>query len=199
MVQLKKKVTLKTKRADSDVKQDIQPKNTVPQEPVNKTGGGNKRNLWVFLGIVVLAAILFFVFVGKDNETSVKTNVAQNHVTAKADSIQPAKTEETAEKVDSTNVEKTDNILKEEPTKATAEMPASESNSKQSSKPDVVKEEKKTQTSSAIPVNGSLEQKAIAVIRGTYGNGLERKQKLGDEYTVIQNKVNEMYRDGLVD
>lgn len=151
------------------------------------------------MGIVVLAAILFFVFVGKDNETSVKTNVAQVPVTAKADSIQPAKTEETAEKVDSTNVEKTDNTLKEEPTKATAEMPSSESNSKQGSKPDVVKEEKKTQTSSAIPVNGSLEQKAIAVIRGTYGNGLERKQKLGDEYTVIQNKVNEMYRDGLVD
>ena len=97
MVQLKKKVTLKTKIADSDVKQDIQPKNTAPQEPVNKTGGGNKRNLWVFLGIVVLAAILFFVFVGKDNETSVQTNVAQNPVTAKADSIQPAKTEETAE------------------------------------------------------------------------------------------------------
>ena len=170
MVQLKKKVTLKTKIADSDVKQDIQPKNTAPQEPVNKTGGGNKRNLWVFWGIVVLAAILFFVFVGKDNETSVQTNV-----------------------------EKTDNTLKEETTKATAEMPSSESNSKQSSKPDVVKVEKKTQTSSAIPVNGSLEQKAIAVIRGTYGNGLERKQKLGDEYTVIQNKVNEMYRDGLVD
>ena len=38
MVQLKKKVTLKTKIADSDVKQDIQPKNTAPQEPVNKTG-----------------------------------------------------------------------------------------------------------------------------------------------------------------
>lgn len=199
MVQLKKKVTLKTKRTDSDVKQDIQPKNTVPQEPVNKTGGGNKRNLWVFLGIVVLAAILFFVFVGKDNETSVQTNVAQNPVTAKADSIQPAKTEEIAEKVDSTNVEKTDNKLNEEPTKATAEMPSAESNSKQSSKPDIVKKKKKVQTSSAIPVNGSLEQKAIAVIRGTYGNGLERKQKLGDEYTVIQNKVNEMYRDGLVD
>ena len=98
MVQLKKKVTLKTKIADSDVKQDIQPKNTAPQEPVNKTGGGKKRNLWVFLGIVVLAAILFFVFVGKDNETSVQTNVAQNPVTAKADSIQPAKTEETAER-----------------------------------------------------------------------------------------------------
>ena len=170
MVQLKKKVTLKTKIADSDVKQDLQPKNTAPQEPINNTGGGNKRNLWIFLGIVVLAAILLFVFVGKGKESSVQTNV-----------------------------EKTDNTLKEEPAKATTEMPSSETNSKQGSKPDVVKEEKKTQTSSVQSINGSLEQKAIAVIRGTYGNGLERKQKLGDEYTVIQNKVNEMYRDGLVD
>lgn len=113
------------------------------------------------MGIVVLAAILFFVFVGKDNETSVQTNVAQNPVTAKADSIQPAKTEETAEKVDSTNVEKTDNTLKEEPTKATAEMPSSESNSKQSSKPDVVKVEKKTQTSSAIPVMVASNRKLL--------------------------------------
>ena len=199
MVQLKKKVTLKTKIADSDVKQDLQPKNTAPQEPINNTGGGNKHNLWIFLGIVVLAAILLFVFVGKGKESSVQTNVAQNHVTAKADSIQAAKTEEAAEKVDSTNVEKTDNTLKEEPAKATTEMPSSETNSKQGSKPDVVKEEKKTQTSSVQSINGSLEQKAIAVIRGTYGNGLERKQKLGDEYTVIQNKVNEMYHDGLVD
>lgn len=87
MVQLKKKVTLKTKIADSDVKQDLQPKNTAPQEPINNTGGGNKRNLWIFLGIVVLAAILLFVFVGKGKESSVQTNVAQNHVTAKADSI----------------------------------------------------------------------------------------------------------------
>lgn len=199
MVQLKKKVTLKTKIADSDVKQDLQPNNTAPQEPVNKTGGGNKRNLLAFWGIVVLAAILFFVFVGKDKEASVQTNVAQNPVTAEVDSIQPTKIEETTKKVDSTNVEKTDNALKEEPSKATTEKPSSKSNSKQSPKPDVVKEDRKTQTLSAKPVNGSLEQKAIAVIRGTYGNGLERKQKLGDEYTVIQNKVNEMYREGLVD
>ena len=90
-----------------------------------------------------MAAILLFVFVGKGKESSVQTNVAQNHVTAKADSIQAAKTEEAAEKVDSTNVEKTDNTLKEEPAKATTEMPSSETNSKQGSKPDVVKEEKK--------------------------------------------------------
>lgn len=199
MVQLKKKVTLKTKISDSDVKQDLQSKDTAPLEPVNNTGGGNKRNLWIFLSIIVLAAILLIVIVGKDKESSVRTDVAQKPVTTKVDSIQSDKTEETTEKVDSVIVKKTDNTLKEEPTKTIAEKPSSESNSKQSSKPDVVKKENKAQTSSAIPVNGSLEQKAIAVIRGTYGNGLERKQKLGDEYTVIQNKVNEMYREGLVD
>lgn len=64
MVQLKKKVTLKTKIADSDVKQDIQPKNTAPQEPVNKTGGGKKRNLWVFFGYSCFGYYIVLCFCG---------------------------------------------------------------------------------------------------------------------------------------
>lgn len=43
-----------------------------------------------------------------------------------------------------------------------------------------------------------IEEMAIQVIRGDYGNGEERKNKLGSEYKVIQKRVNEMYRDGLV-
>ena len=42
------------------------------------------------------------------------------------------------------------------------------------------------------------EEKAKEVIRGNYGNGEVRKQKLGDQYSEIQSKVNEMYRNGLV-
>ena len=45
---------------------------------------------------------------------------------------------------------------------------------------------------------GTLEEKAKDVIRGNYGNGEIRKQKLGDQYAEIQSKVNEMYRNGLV-
>ena len=150
-------------------------------------------------GYSCFGCYIIICFCGKGKESSVQTNVAQNHVTAKADSIQAAKTEEAAEKVDSTNVEKTDNTLKEEPAKATTEMPSSETNSKQGSKPDVVKEEEKNSNIICTINKWQSRTKAIAVIRGTYGNGLERKQKLGDEYTVIQNKVNEMYRKGLVD
>ena len=47
-------------------------------------------------------------------------------------------------------------------------------------------------------LSGTLEEKAREVIRGNYGNGEVRKQKLGDQYAEIQGKVNEMYRNGLV-
>lgn len=47
-------------------------------------------------------------------------------------------------------------------------------------------------------LSGTLEEKAKEVIRGNYGNGEVRKQKLGDQYSDIQSKVNEMYRNGLV-
>jgi len=50
----------------------------------------------------------------------------------------------------------------------------------------------------AVSLTGTLEQKANDVIRGIYGNGQERKEKLGNEYRTIQDKVNEMYRNGLV-
>ena len=46
--------------------------------------------------------------------------------------------------------------------------------------------------------NSTVEEAALDVIRGIYGNGLERKRNLGDRYAEIQRLVNEMYRKGLV-
>lgn len=46
--------------------------------------------------------------------------------------------------------------------------------------------------------NMSAEQAAQLVIKGAYGNGQERKQKLDDRYAEIQHIVNEMYRTGKV-
>ena len=45
--------------------------------------------------------------------------------------------------------------------------------------------------------NQNIYKLAISVIRGNYGNGEERKQRLGTQYTIIQNKVNEIYRQGI--
>lgn len=197
MVQLKKKVTLKTKIADSDVKQDIQSKGTASQEPVKNSNGGNKRNLWIFLGIIALVVILFFVFLGKNKGSKSQLPKDNGGTVVKIDSIKP--TEDNTETADSISVTKEDSALKKDSVNLTPEKSSNEDNSNNGSTTNVAKDELNPQNSSSEPLNGSLEQKAIAVIRGTYGNGLERKQKLGNEYTVIQNKVNEMYRDGLVD
>lgn len=47
-------------------------------------------------------------------------------------------------------------------------------------------------------VGGDVETNARRVIRGDFGNGQERRDKLGSSYSEIQDKVNEMYRQGLV-
>ncbi len=56
----------------------------------------------------------------------------------------------------------------------------------------------KPSSAATAPVSGDVEENARRVIRGDFGNGQERKDKLGASYTEIQGKVNEMYRQGLV-
>ena len=44
----------------------------------------------------------------------------------------------------------------------------------------------------------NVEEEALSVIRGNYGNNPERRRLLKERYQEIQNKVNEMYRNGQV-
>lgn len=50
----------------------------------------------------------------------------------------------------------------------------------------------------SVPVSGDVVENAHRVIRGDFGNGQDRKDRLGSAYAEIQSKVNEMYRQGLV-
>ena len=51
-------------------------------------------------------------------------------------------------------------------------------------------------TGGAVPT-GNVEQVALEVVNGKYGNGAERRRLLGSRYAEIQAKVNEMYRTGI--
>ena len=86
-----------------------------------------------------------------------------------------------------------DNQVAEQPTKqnpATIAEPAQ-------SKPAATQPTRPSSATSAS-VSGDVEENARRVIRGDFGNGQERKDKLGSSYSEIQGKVNEMYRQGLV-
>lgn len=49
-----------------------------------------------------------------------------------------------------------------------------------------------------VIVSGDVKKEALSVIRGKYGNNPERRRLLKERYQEIQNKVNEMYRNGQV-
>ncbi len=51
---------------------------------------------------------------------------------------------------------------------------------------------------SSAPIGDDVVENAKRVLRGDFGNGQERKDKLGSAYSEIQSMVNEMYRKGLV-
>ena len=52
-------------------------------------------------------------------------------------------------------------------------------------------------SNSVTNVSNDIEAEAMKVIRGDYGIGQERKDKLGSKYQTIQSRVNELKREGI--
>lgn len=201
MVELKKKVTLKTKVAETATQNQ-----QTTQQP-NSSSNGKGKKLGVFMLIAVIAVVAFFLLKPENsgNDVSVSSPATSEAVAQNTDNAQKQEqpvsestpNEESAPVVeeDKSNNEVSDNngnkpanvSEQEEKTQATTET---RTQTKEIAS-------KTTQKEEAIPV-GSIEEKAKLVIRGDFGNGEERKMKLGLEYSAIQNKVNEMYAKGLV-
>ena len=207
MVQLKKKVTLKIK---TPIQEPIE--NKIPQkeyETTKITKGSDSlkkssdseshRNnkTWIVLFAVCVLLIGGYFLLGNndtneapivDNEKPIITVETPSEKVGNTTEIGDSAKNEANTDTEEAQIAKTDNVKETEPQPSKSRVPQSQSKSDQTIKLKTV-----SNLSSA-----NLEQKAIAVIRGDFGNGLERKQKLGDEYTSIQNRVNEMYRQGLV-
>lgn len=82
--------------------------------------------------------------------------------------------------------------------KKTDRHSANETPSTQPAKSSLPKQTTTTIQEASATINGDVEENARRVIRGDFGNGQIRKDKLGTSYSEIQRRVNEMYRQGLV-
>ena len=183
--------------------------------------------LWIVLALIVAAVIAFFSMKscktdddgqstnpiaagptdGNDNQTSVVDDSVVADLVNQEGTIPGNISDEAVSNeatIDNKHVsDETNNIgiqTKEEPkrvdnTSSNKEDTQVNSSGKEGSKVLISID---TSASQHISVNGSLEEMAHDVIRGLYGNGLERKRNLGDRYTEIQSLVNEMYHKGLV-
>lgn len=203
MVELKKKVTLKTKVAETATQNQ-----QTTQQP-NPSGSGNGKKLGVLIVLAVIAVVAFFLLKPENsgNDVSVSSPATSEAVAQNTDNAQKQEVEQPVS--ESTPNEESTPVVEED--KSNNEVSDNNGNkpanvSEQEEKTQATTEtrtqtkeiaSKTTQKEEAIPV-GSIEEKAKLVIRGDFGNGEERKMKLGSEYSAIQNKVNEMYAKGLV-
>lgn len=182
MVELKRKVTLKTKNSSIE-------ENEVPIGQ-NPTPTNSRKKLIVGLAALIVVVIAGFVLFGNNQSTGKSDAIVIDSLTK--DSVQKDSTI-----ADSLKKENSSVVSDEESNNKETEDKKDEMQSKASVPVDtnVKSQQESNAESSSID---SVEAKAKQVIRGIYGNGFVRKQKLGNDYAEIQGKVNEMYRNGLV-
>ena len=155
--------------ADVELKRKVTLKRKGDEKDTSKPPKSQKWQ-WLLLSIVAIAIVFFLVKNDSSDDSAGMTK--EQPVSTPAD--------ETTVGIEETTVP--------EDTATPATEPA------QSSQP-AVKPETADTLASTLP-QGTVEEKARKVIRGDFGNGAERKQKLGSEYKEIQQRVNKMYRNG---
>ena len=218
MVQIKKKVTLKakTEQPAEPIQQNVQSSLREKQLDISSVGTNepavSKKNgkKYLISTIAIVALLCGGYYLSSDRtETSGENLTAQ--VTDNSDSNKDKDNNNQAESVNSNNEDSkessSDQAEESNPSNSkvsTEKESESVSLNEEQTSPatnEVSSREAKSSISNTEKLLSfsSLEQKAKEVIRGNYGNGIERKQKLGEQYTEIQGKVNEMYKNGLVD
>lgn len=185
-IKLKHKVQLRKKVEEPEVSNnnggiDINPSPT-PNKPKLKAW------LWILLGVIVLGVIGYMLF-SKSNDKVAETpeqeieTVAEFSVPTDTIAIEDADIEGVApndgNEVANTSDTKNSNVVD---TPATVDNTSTVPSSTQVNKPNV---------------SNDVEAEAMKVIRGDYGIGQERKDKLGSKYLAIQSRVNELKREGI--
>lgn len=183
-VKLKHKVQLRKKVEGPEVSDnngDIGPDPT-SNNPKSKTW------LWILLGMIVIGVIGYMFFSNSDDKA---VEIPEPEVEAIAEPTVPT---------DTTVVE--DNDIEE----VASDNGDEEANNPEVQSPDAVETPSpvdntpkvSTSTSAnATNVSNDVEAEAMKVIRGDYGIGQERKDKLGSKYQTIQSRVNELKREGI--
>jgi hypothetical protein len=197
-VNLKRKVTLKRKG------------DTPGQAPEGKKPN---KLIWIaVLGLVLIGGIFGLKQLNQSNDTTdgveevvVSEDVNGTPVTPKNEVVSKGEVENITSTDNSSSEQSDVSNENESVTNATNSVGKNvTSKTKSKEDPNVTKEAASNDNSKSngnpiksgtVAVQGSVEEKVKQVIRGDFGNGLERKQALGEDYAEIQAKVNEIYKN----
>lgn len=227
MVELKKKVTLRTKAAETSEevqKPQVALKKKQPEsEPVppspprpdeeDKPKGKGKWYAAALAGLLVLGGGGYYLSqqgneggppVAEVVEPAKSADVADGETT-EANQEEQSPTDANDEVAENTSNEAAEGGAPAQPAQsqgdaspANNDTPAPVADAPLRNNPSTGGTVSRTNPTPTGNVTGTVEEEAREVIRGKYGNGAVRKRNLGDRYAEIQSKVNEMYRNGQV-
>lgn len=202
-------VVIKTKQSE----QNLEPKKVSVIPKSEKPSNTGKILYGIIAIITIIMGIYFFGImdnVGNANVGAVPERIAQTGETTKSGKYKTIDETNADDESVTANVECTKpSEVNEIPAEAEKENVSSTVGKKKTDSPSVNETPstkplltKQTITTTAkrtsTPINDDVEENARRVIRGDFGNGQTRKDKLGSSYSEIQGRVNEMYRQRLV-
>lgn len=192
-INLKRKVTLRTKMQSAPDDTPIQPQ--TPDSEPGQQPSKSKSWIWWIVGLVIVAVIAFFCLKSCDNESDVKDDKTTEETSSVA---QPSDVQDNGETVvtDDDASEATESKTRNE----SAEESSQSEDVNKSSEPAVTNPVQPSSPATPAPTSGDVETEAMNVIRGDYGNAPVRYDLLrqkGLDAQAIQRRVNELKREGV--
>lgn len=170
-------------------KEEVPVADTSIEKPDSLIDGSTEENTCTsnnrgkFIAVIVVLAILAFVAYRSCGSGQEKESEPTNTIVSDSTEKEKPDTASNVKKATAPETEQEQNNVGEN----TGDVSAAPTNSDELTK----------QTSASVSTsNSSVEEKAMQVWDGVYGNGTERKSKLGSDYKAVQKRVNEMYRNG---
>jgi cytoskeletal protein RodZ len=185
-------------------KEKVESTDSISTSPGTSKNGEKKKSpvLYIAAAVLLLGIGAYWFMNQKGNNpeppvasTNDSTNSAGSGITAISESEQPTQSTAEANSTTATN---------EQPVASTNSnegQPSPSSTASNVNTPSTNSPTNSQNTTNSVPssvpvtqLQGSIEEKARQVISGAFGNGADRKTALGNEYDIIQAKVNELLR-----
>lgn len=219
MTQLKKKVVLRTKVAQEETPEVIEkPKVTIkrkqpieaptpvatPPDPKPKTGkviGG------IAAAAAVVGVVCFFGIKNSGNTKDDNNTIPTEQVAQESNPKESSDPVSETVSVTPTSGEVTSSVNGDEKrsntecsgTKESSKPASPNTECAQTSKPtSPVSKGSAVSVTLSAPISDNVEENALRAIRGDFGNGIDRKNALGEKYAEVQSRVNEYYKEGLI-
>jgi hypothetical protein len=163
-------------------------------ESQSTSASENKKSpvVYILTGLILFGIALFWFLSNSDSQNGKNTEIPQSSNNS-ADTTVSNQTNE----ILSTNQMDTVTSTQTNAENQSLQQGNGQTDKTTTSAKPVVTESLATRDATFSENQSSIEEKTQQVIRGAFGNGSDRKAALGNEYSAIQKRVNDLYRIGI--